>query len=186
MEPGSAQLKDAPRAGAKECRSWSIADMLKATVDEAMEFLQSITDSSHAIKACRGLQWLQQAGLGYLQLGQPVNTLSGGESQRLKLVKHLTQISNQRKGPKHCLYVFDEPTTGLHFDDVRVLLDLFQKLVDSGHSVIMIEHHTDVIRSSDWIIDMGPGGGDEGGEVVVCGPPKKIKACAQSHTGNAL
>ncbi|HAO65249.1 MAG TPA: excinuclease ABC subunit A, partial [Verrucomicrobiales bacterium] len=101
MEPGSAQLKDAPRAGAKECRSWSIADMLKATVDEAMEFLQSITDSSHAIKACRGLQWLQQAGLGYLQLGQPVNTLSGGESQRLKLVKHLTQISNQRKGPKH-------------------------------------------------------------------------------------
>ena len=186
MEPGSAQLKDAPRAGAKECRSWSIADMLKATVDEAIEFLQSITDSSHAIKACRGLQWLQQAGLGYLQLGQPVNTLSGGESQRLKLVKHLTQISNQRKGPKHCLYVFDEPTTGLHFDDVRVLLDLFQKLVDSGHSVIMIEHHTEVIKSSDWIIDMGPEGGDEGGKVVVCGPPKKIKACAQSHTGNAL
>jgi excinuclease ABC subunit A len=167
-------------------RKWSIADMLEATVDEAIEFLQSIPNSPQATKASHGLRWLQKAGLGYIQLGQPVNTLSGGESQRLKLVKHLTQISNQRKGPEHCLYVFDEPTTGLHFDDIRILLDLFQELVDSGHSVIMIEHHTDVIKSSDWVIDMGPEGGEDGGKLVVCGPPEKIKACSKSHTGIAL
>ena len=184
--PQILKIKLSEPGNANPPREWSIADILEATVDEAMDFLLSFTDSAHAIKARQGLQWLQKAGLGYLQLGQPVNTLSGGESQRLKLVKHLTQISNQRKGPKHCLYVFDEPTTGLHFDDVRILLDLFQELVDSGHSVIMIEHHTDVIKSSDWIIDMGPEGGDDGGEIIVCGPPKKIKACVQSHTGKAL
>ena len=167
-------------------RLWSIADILEATVDEAIELLQAIPDSPHATKANHGLHWLQKAGLGYLQLGQPINTLSGGESQRLKLVKHLTQISNQRNGPTHCLYIFDEPTTGLHFDDVRILLDLFQELVDSGHSVIMIEHHTDVIESSDWIIDLGPEGGEGGGELVVCGPPDIIKSCSSSHTGKAL
>ncbi len=184
--PQILKIKLSEPGNANPPREWSIANILEATVDEAMDFLLSFTDSAHAIKARQGLQWLQKAGLGYLQLGQPVNTLSGGESQRLKLVKHLTQISNQRKGPKHCLYVFDEPTTGLHFDDVRILLDLFQELVESGHSVIMIEHHTDVIKSSDWIIDMGPEGGDDGGEIIVCGPPKKIKACVQSHTGKAL
>jgi excinuclease ABC subunit A len=170
----------------KPRRSWSIADLLEATVDEVLDFLQSLPESRHAQKAGYGLEWLQRAGLGYLQLGQPVNTLSGGESQRLKLVKHLTQISGMRNGPKHCLYVFDEPTTGLHFEDVRILLNLFQDLVDAGHSVIMIEHHIDVIKSSDWILDLGPEGGDGGGELVACGTPETVKKCKGSFTGMAL
>ncbi len=181
-----AEVSDPTSVESDSVKSWSIADMLEATIDEALDFLQTFQDSNHARKAIHGLTWLQKAGLGYLQLGQPVNTLSGGESQRLKLVKHLTQISNQRNRPQHCLYVFDEPTTGLHFDDVRILLDLFQELVDSGHSVLMVEHHTDVIRSSDWIIDLGPEGGEGGGELVVCGTPEVIKSCAASHTGKAL
>jgi excinuclease ABC subunit A len=91
-----------------------------------------------------------------------------------------------RSGPKHCLYVFDEPTTGLHFEDVKVLLELFQELVDEGHSVLMVEHHVDVIRSADWIIDLGPEGGEGGGRLVVCGPPGLVQEHAGSHTGAAL
>ncbi|MDA7618083.1 MAG: excinuclease ABC subunit UvrA [Verrucomicrobiota bacterium] len=171
--------------GSSRCE-WSIADMLEATVDEALSFIDALPLTRSVEKAVQGLQWLQKAGLGYLKLGQPVNTLSGGESQRLKLVRHLTQISNMRSGPKHCLYVFDEPTTGLHFEDVKVLLELFQELVDEGHSVLMVEHHVDVIRSADWIIDLGPEGGEGGGRLVVCGPPGLVQEHAGSHTGAAL
>lgn len=178
--------EERPGVSKKGLRSWSIADLLEATVDEVLDFLQTLPESRHVQKAGYGLQWLQKAGLGYIRLGQPINTLSGGESQRLKLVKHLTQISGIRNGPKHCLYVFDEPTTGLHFEDVRILLDLFQELVDAGHSVIMIEHHIDVIKSSDWILDLGPEGGDGGGELVVCGTPTTVKKCQRSYTGAAL
>lgn len=172
--------------GGSQAREWSIADLLEATIDEALDFLHHWKDTRPAQKAMDGLQWLQKAGLGYLQLGQPIHTLSGGESQRLKLVKHLAAISTKRAQLAHCLYVFDEPTTGLHFEDVRILLDLFQDLVDSGHSVIMIEHHIDVIRSADWVIDLGPEGGCKGGMLVACGPPSAIMKCKESHTGRAL
>ena len=154
--------------GGSQAREWSIADLLEATIDEALDFLHHWKDTRPAQKAMDGLQWLQKAGLGYLQVGQPIHTLSGGESQRLKLVKHLATISTKKAQLAHCLYVFDEPTTGLHFEDVRILLDLFQDLVDSGHSVIMIEHHIDVIRSADWVIDLGTKE-LQGGTLVACG-----------------
>jgi excinuclease ABC subunit A len=147
-------------------------------------------------------------GLGYLRLGQPINTLSGGESQRLKLVRHLAEAivgadvrrltSNPelRTSPPKLsqsiltsaatLFLFDEPTTGLHFDDVRVLLKVFQRLVDAGHSVLVIEHNLEVIKSADWIIDLGPDAGDQGGQVVAAGTPEQVAACPESHTGQAL
>ena len=147
-------------------------------------------------------------GLGYLKLGQPINTLSGGESQRLKLVRHLAEVvvatdagrrssKPEIREPKSegnqslvtsaaTLFLFDEPTTGLHFDDVRVLLKVFQRLVDAGHSVIVIEHNLDVMKSADWIIDLGPDAGDRGGQIVASGTPEQIAACSESHTGNAL
>ncbi len=182
---------------------------------------------------------LEEVGLGYLRLGQPINTLSGGESQRLKLVRHLAeagdtewrqtsfglnksknekaiewlsekmrarssvdQLTGPPAGPriappvpggnfgvneqKPSLFLFDEPTTGLHFHDVRALLKVFQRLVDSGHSVLVIEHNLDVIKSADWMIDLGPEAGDLGGQIVAQGTPEKIAACEASHTGRAL
>jgi excinuclease ABC subunit A len=147
--------------------------------------------------------------LGYLKLGQPINTLSGGESQRLKLVKHLAESlatgasalekartpepnlgsvppSTRRLTLTPTLFLFDEPTTGLHFDDVRVLLKVFQRLVDSGHSVIVIEHNLDVIKSADWVIDLGPEAGDLGGQIVAEGTPEQVANCRESYTGQAL
>ncbi len=170
---------------------WSIADLLDATVDEVMDFLAGFGDSKPARRASASLQLLQAVGLGYLRLGQPINTLSGGESQRLKLVSHLAQSSvgsppagRQDAGP--ALFIFDEPTTGLHFDDVRVLLQVFQRLVEAGHSLLVIEHNLDVIKCADWVIDLGPEAGDEGGRIVAEGTPEHIAACADSHTGRAL
>jgi excinuclease ABC subunit A len=183
---------------------WSIADLLDATVDEAVVFLSAFEDSRHARRAGASLKLLQEVGLGYLRLGQPINTLSGGESQRLKLVRHLAgseaataqdahKSSNSadvgREEPpqsKPTLFLFDEPTTGLHFDDVRVLLQVFQRLVDAGHSVIIIEHNLDVIKSADWVIDLGPDAGDQGGQIVAQGTPEQIAANPASHTGQAL
>jgi len=173
--------------------NWSIADVLDATVDEAVVFLAAFPDSRPARRAVSSLKLLQEVGLGYLRLGQPVNTLSGGESQRLKLVRHLADTEAARTGGpgrdaapvKPTLFLFDEPTTGLHFDDVRVLLQVFQRLVDAGHSVIIIEHNLDVIKSADWVIDLGPDAGDEGGQLVAEGTPQQI-ANADSHTGRAL
>jgi excinuclease ABC subunit A len=169
-------------------RSWSIADLLEATVDQGADFLGAFKESRAAVKAVEGLKLLQQAGLGYLRLGQPINTLSGGESQRLKLVKHLHEASpaSSNASVKSILFIFDEPTTGLHFDDVRVLLIVFQRLVDAGHSVLIIEHNLDVIKSADWVIDLGPGAGDEGGKIVVQGTPEAVAACPSSYTGQAL
>ena len=189
-------------------RSFSIADVLDATVEEVIAFLAQFPESRPAQRAVEGLKLLEEVGLGYLKLGQPINTLSGGESQRLKLVRHLAEaivaadgsrrtpqagISSSKPElgeglltPTPTLFLFDEPTTGLHFDDVRVLLRVFQRLVDAGHSVLVIEHNLDVMKSADWIIDLGPDAGDQGGQVVAAGTPEQVAACPESHTGKAL
>ncbi len=174
-----------PRSALK----WSIADLLEATVDEIIAFFAGFSESRHAQRASESLKLLQEVGLGYLRLGQPINTLSGGESQRLKLVSHLAEspIANRQSSvEKPTLFLFDEPTTGLHFEDVRVLLKVFQRLVDAGHSVVVIEHNLDVIKSADWVIDLGPDAGERGGQIVVEGTPEKVLLCLSSHTGAAL
>jgi excinuclease ABC subunit A len=122
-------------------------------------------------------------GLGYLRLGQPATTLSGGEAQRLKIARELVQ-AGRREGRK--LYLLDEPTTGLHLDDVRVLMQVLDRLVDAGHTVLVIEHHTDVIKRADWVIDLGPEAGDDGGRIVIQGTPEQVAACTESHTGRYL
>jgi excinuclease ABC subunit A len=167
---------------------WSIADLLEATIDRGIEFLQRFRESKPAQRAIENLKLLQELGLGYLRLGQPINTLSGGESQRLKLVKHLAAAGDTAiaADQKPSIFLFDEPTTGLHFDDTRILLKVFQRLVDEGHSVLVIEHNLDVIKSADWVIDLGPEAGDEGGKIVAQGTPETIAAVSASHTGAAL
>jgi excinuclease ABC subunit A len=155
----------------------SIHDVLQWTVDEA------ITRFRHQPKLGASLWQLQQVGLGYLRLGQPATTLSGGEAQRLKIARELVQ-AGRREGRK--LYLLDEPTTGLHLDDVRVLMQVLDRLVDAGHTVLVIEHHTDVIKRADWVIDLGPEAGDEGGRIVIQGTPEQVAACAESHTGRYL
>ena len=146
----------------------SIHDVLELTISEAIQFFAQTGEDCGA-RISDGLKVLDEVGLGYLRLGQPLNTLSGGESQRLKLVGHLSDASGTRN-----LFIFDEPTTGLHFDDVAMLLQLFQRLVDRGHSLVVIEHNLEVIKSADWIIDLGPEAGDAGGEVVATGTPEEI------------
>ncbi|HNB79366.1 MAG TPA: excinuclease ABC subunit UvrA [Rhodocyclaceae bacterium] len=160
----------------------SIADALDMTVSEAVAFFAEHPEVK------RVLQPLADVGLEYLRLGQPVPTLSGGEAQRLKLAGHLVESGTPPKGlmKKGKLFLFDEPTTGLHFDDTAKLLRAFRQLIDAGHSLIVIEHNLDVIRASDWIIDLGPEGGEAGGEIVCTGTPGDVMACAASHTGTAL
>jgi excinuclease ABC subunit A len=168
----------------------SIADVLEMTVTQAIEFFR---DEPQVMVA---LQPLSDVGLDYLRLGQPVPTLSGGEAQRLKLAGHLAESAeriakgNIRRGStsaeQGALFLFDEPTTGLHFDDVAKLLRALRKLIGAGHSVIVIEHNLDVIGAADWLIDLGPEGGDAGGEIVFEGTPAEIMAHATSHTGRAL
>ncbi len=267
---------------------WSIADMLEATVDDALTFLMNFIHIPAGRRAISRLKLLQEVGLGYLRLGQPINTLSGGESQRLKLVSHLaesaaadqqssaqpkhltakntiaevkdwlatkrakslsgrsaltpaltpgererenvddssgvmlraqplfkrgedhltTERSQRASSPggegrgegestpasahssttarKRTLFLFDEPTTGLHFEDIRILLQVFQSIVDAGHSVVVIEHNLDVIKCADWVIDLGPDAGERGGELVIAGTPEDVAACEESHTGNFL
>ncbi len=155
----------------------SIHDVLQWTVDEA------ISRFRHQPKLGTALWHLQQVGLGYLRLGQPATTLSGGEAQRLKIARELA-VAGKRAGRK--LYLLDEPTTGLHLDDVRVLLQVFDRLVNAGHTVVVIEHHLDVIKRADWVIDLGPEAGDRGGEVVVQGRPEEIVLETRSHTGRWL
>jgi excinuclease ABC subunit A len=158
----------------------SIHDILELTTSEAIQFFAQIGDDRGA-EISTELKVLESVGLGYLRVGQPLNTLSGGESQRLKLVGHLSDASDERN-----LFIFDEPTTGLHFDDVAMLLRLFQRLVDRGHSLVVVEHNLDVIKSADWIIDLGPEAGDGGGEVVVTGTPEQVARVENSHTGRFL
>jgi excinuclease ABC subunit A len=178
-------------------RTLSIADALEATVDEAVDFFGSITGSKPAQRATDALKLLQAVGLGYLALGQPINTLSGGESQRLKLAAHLAEFGVQTgtgadahpvqaEISRSSIFIFDEPTTGLHFHDIKVLLEVFHRLVDAGHSVLVIEHNLDVIKSADWVIDLGPEAGDEGGKVVTTGTPEAVTKCKESHTGRYL
>ena len=137
-------------------------------------------------KALAKLQLLSDVGLGYLRLGQPVNTLSGGESQRLKLVRSLAEAQGKRTVTGPTLFLFDEPTTGLHFDDVRLLSKVLHRLVDEGHTVVVVEHNLDLIRQADWVIDLGPDAGDEGGQLVAEGPPEVIARNRRSRTGKAL
>ena len=153
----------------------NVADILDMTVDEAVEFF---ADEKRVINK---LQSLQDVGLGYVTLGQPANTLSGGEAQRVKLAAHL---GVRQRG--HTLYLFDEPTTGLHFDDIKKLLLAFDQLVEAGHSVVLIEHNLDVIKACDYVIDLGPEGGRRGGFVVAAGTPEELAAHPESHTGHFL
>ncbi len=153
----------------------SIADVLEMSIEEALEFFQNIP----VIK--RHMQTLSDVGLGYVKLGQPAPTLSGGEAQRIKLSSEL-----QKRSTGNTLYVLDEPTTGLHFEDIRKLLNVLQRLVSQGNTVLVIEHNLDVIKTADWIVDLGPEGGDKGGQVVVTGPPDAVAAHPASHTGQFL
>jgi len=156
----------------------SIHEVLEMTAGEAVAFFDSI-DRRGSIT--RPLRLLAEVGLDYLRLGQPVNALSGGESQRLKLVHHLVQ-----KRDESALLIFDEPTTGLHFDDVALLLKVFRRLVEEGNSVLVIEHNLEVVKCADWVVDLGPEGGDGGGRVVAAGTPEAVAACPDSHTGRFL
>jgi excinuclease ABC subunit A len=153
----------------------NISDVLNMTVDEALEFFKGRD------RILSKLQILKDVGLGYLTLGQSTNTLSGGESQRLKLAQHIGQTREGRN-----LFIFDEPTTGLHMADVDLLLKTFQKLLAQGHSLIVIEHNLDLIRCADYIVDLGPEGGEEGGRIVVEGDLEKVMASKQSYTGQFL
>ena len=164
----------------------SIHEILELTVDSAISFFGLMNDKK-AQKVVIFLNYLTEVGLGYLRLGQPLNTLSGGESQRIKLVGHLLKKKKKKnKDEKGDLLLFDEPTTGLHFDDINILLKVFQKLVDNGHSVLVIEHNSDVIKCADHIIDLGPEGGDEGGQIVGHGSPNEICENKASYTGHFL
>ncbi|WP_454719949.1 MULTISPECIES: excinuclease ABC subunit UvrA [Cupriavidus] len=168
-------------------RPLSVADVLELTVSEAVAYFAG--DAA----VLRVLQPIVDVGLEYVRLGQPVPTLSGGEAQRLKLAGYLAEtaqagMASRNKPLAHegRLFMFDEPTTGLHFDDIAKLMRAFGKLLDGGHSLIVIEHNLDVVRAADWIIDLGPEGGDAGGEVLCVGTPREVRQCAASHTGQAL
>jgi excinuclease ABC subunit A len=156
-------------------RGRTIADVLEMTVDESLEVFENVPDLA------RILGTLSAVGLGYLHLGQSATTLSGGEAQRVKLSRHLA-----RRATGRTLLLLDEPTTGLHFEDVRRLLGVLQDLVDAGNTVIVIEHHLDVVKNADYIIDLGPEGGAEGGEIVATGTPEEVAGCESSWTGRYL
>jgi excinuclease ABC subunit A len=153
----------------------SIADVLEMSVEEALEFFSKIP------KIRRRLQTLHDVGLDYIRLGQPATTLSGGEAQRVKLAAELSKVATGRT-----LYILDEPTTGLHFADIEKLLEVLQRLVDAGNTVLVIEHNLDVIKQADWIVDLGPEGGEAGGEVIATGAPEEVAAVEESHTGQFL
>src|SRR3989454_9621931 len=156
-------------------RGKNIHEVLQMTVREALTFFSSVSRVTSKLKI------LNEIGLGYLRLGQSATTLSGGEAQRLKLAAHLTRTENQG-----ILYILDEPTTGLHFDDIQKLLGALRKLLESGASLLVIEHNLDVIKSADWVIDLGPEGGDRGGKIIGTGTPEQAARNPQSHTGRYL
>ena len=156
-------------------RGKTVADVLEMTVGEAAAFFENVP----AISSRLGV--INDVGLDYVRLGQRSNTLSGGEAQRIKLARELSKKSAGRT-----LYVLDEPSVGLHFDDILKLLSVLQRLVDLGNTVVVIEHNLDIVKCSDHVIDLGPGGGDAGGELVACGTPESLCAAAESHTGSYL
>jgi excinuclease ABC subunit A len=153
----------------------SIADVLDMTVEDAQAFFSAVPSIREKMDA------LVRVGLGYIKVGQQATTLSGGEAQRVKLSKELARRSTGRT-----LYILDEPTTGLHFEDVRKLMEVLHELVEQGNSVVVIEHNLDVIKTADWIIDIGPEGGDGGGEIVATGTPEEVAEIERSHTGRYL
>ena len=167
-------------------RGKNISEVLEMTVDQAIEFFSSEEAEQAYRQTCRQvvnrLQPLQDVGLGYLKLGQSSSSLSGGEAQRIKLASFLIKGDNE----KPLLFIFDEPSTGLHFHDIQKLLSSFNTLVRNGHSIVVIEHHTDIIKQADWVIDMGPEGGNEGGRVVFAGTPEGLVKCEGSWTGRYL
>src|SRR5256714_7956473 len=156
-------------------RGRSVGDVLRMTVDEAVDFFAGQTSLG------RRLRVLQDVGLGYLRLGQPATTLSGGEAQRLKIA---AELGGRASG--EMLYVLDEPTTGLHLDDVKKLLGVLNRLVDAGHTVLVVEHHLDVIKCADHVIDLGPEGGEQGGEIIAEGTPEVVAQIPGSYTGKLL
>jgi excinuclease ABC subunit A len=156
-------------------KSKNVHDVLQMTIDDACEFFKAIP------KIYRKLETLQQVGLGYIRMGQPATTLSGGEAQRIKLA---AELSKRQTG--NTIYILDEPTTGLHFEDVKRLLGVLHKLVEQGNTVLVIEHNLDVIKTADWLIDMGPEGGNGGGQVVATGTPEEVAENPKSHTGGFL
>jgi excinuclease ABC subunit A len=153
----------------------NVTQILDMTVREALQFF------SGSVKVLRRLQVLDEIGLGYIRLGQPATTLSGGEAQRVKIAAHLAAGGGER-----LLYILDEPTTGLHFDDIAKLLAAFRKLLEAGSTLVVIEHNLDVIKTADWIIDLGPEGGAGGGRLVAMGPPEQVAHVPGSHTGRYL
>jgi excinuclease ABC subunit A len=150
----------------------NITEVLDMTIDEAAEFFSPVP------QVARKMQTMLSVGLGYIKLGQSALTLSGGEAQRVKLALELSKRSTG-----NTLYILDEPTTGLHFVDVKQLLDVIRRIVDQGNTVLMIEHNLDVLLQADYIIDLGPEGGDKGGQIVTAGTPEQVAACAGSYTG---
>jgi excinuclease ABC subunit A len=168
----------------------NIHEVLNLTIREALRFF------AEAPRLTEKLRVLDEVGLGYLRLGQSATTLSGGEAQRMKLAAHLQPGARSGKGPAgngdapkrkaRMLYIFDEPTTGLHFDDVSKLLSAFRRLIDAGGSIVVIEHNLEVIKTADWVIDLGPEGGDRGGQLVGFGPPEAIAELKNSYTGQYL
>jgi excinuclease ABC subunit A len=156
-------------------RGKSIADVLDMTVETAVGFFDAVPPVRNKLAA------LQQVGLGYIKLGQQATTLSGGEAQRVKLAKELS-----RRATGQTVYILDEPTTGLHFEDVRKLLEVLHALVDAGNTVIVIEHNLEVIKTADWLVDLGPEGGSGGGLIVAEGTPEAVAEAAASHTGRYL
>ena len=160
-----------------EYREKNIADVLAMTVDEAVDFFAEKPRIAEKIRV------LKEVGLGYVQLGQSSNTLSGGEAQRVKLAYYLSLGKSETQS---MFFIFDEPTTGLHFHDIGQLLSAINHLVDRGNSVVMIEHNLEVIKSADWIIDLGPEGGDKGGKLVFEGTPEEMLVSGRGHTADAL
>ena len=156
-------------------KSKSIADVLNLTIDEAVDFFEKIPTLMAKVKT------LQDVGLGYIRLGQASTTLSGGEAQRVKLAGELS-----KKNTGNTFYILDEPSTGLHFEDIRILLDVLQRLVDAGNTILVIEHNLDIIKVADYIIDIGPEGGEKGGTVVAEGTPKKVSQSKVSKTAPFL
>jgi excinuclease ABC subunit A len=169
----------------RAAKLWSVVDVLESTVDEVLAILKPCQCAA-ARRAATGLEWLQAVGLGYLKLGQPINTLSGGESQRLKVVKRLCHTPWGTRDEGNTLFIFDEPTTGLHFSDVNVLLRMFRQMTRSGHSLLVIEHHLDLIRNADWLMDLGPGAGERGGKMIFEGKPLELCKLNESATGKHL